>query len=64
MFYPPSPISAKEIKTKAVLFRIDLIDQPLAQPCPLGRVNRALEDGKLNALPEILAGSGSTVETS
>ncbi len=59
MLYAPPPVGAKKIKTKAVLLRVDLIDQSLTKTCPLGRVNRALENGELNALTKILAGLGN-----
>jgi len=62
MLYPLPPIGPQEIETETVLLRVDLIDQPLTQPGPLGRVHRAFKNRKLNALTEILARLGNPAE--
>jgi len=62
MLDPLPPIGAQEIKTETVLLRINLIDQPLTQPRPLGWINRAFKNGKLNPLTEILARLGNPAQ--
>jgi hypothetical protein len=53
MFHAMPPIRTQEIKPQAVFLWINLINQPLAENCPLRRINDALKNGILNPLPII-----------
>lgn len=63
VLYSLVPHGAKVVKSKRILFFIDYFNQSLLHFHKLGRVDLALEDGKLNSLPIIKTDFGHASKT-
>jgi hypothetical protein len=57
------PITAKRVEAKAVLLRVDQLDELVPQLGPLGWVHRAFKNGILHALAAIQALLGYAPQT-